>query len=108
VNSKEDVGLFGQFEVSDGNPNRLRWMAFGGIGGTGLIPGRSTDNWGAGYYYAAPSKYQQNLLEPFAGMIFYNFALTPWFVVGADLQIVSPSRAGDTAVFPGLRVVTKF
>jgi len=27
-----------------------------GVSGTGLIPGRSRDNWGVGYYYAAPSR----------------------------------------------------
>src|SRR5438034_8386384 len=50
-NPKEGVGLFGQFGISDGNPNRLYWSVLAGIGGTGLIPGRSRDNWGIGYYY---------------------------------------------------------
>ncbi len=54
-NPKEGFGLFGQFGVSDGNPNRLYWSGHVGIGGRGLIPGRSRDNWGIGYYYAAPS-----------------------------------------------------
>jgi porin len=114
TNPKEGVGLFGQFEVSDGNPNPLKWMAFGGIGGTGLIPGRSHDNWAVGYYYAAPSKYLQDVPAPYPALCheqaleaFYNFALTPWLVLGADLQIVSPSRVSDTAVFPGLRLVIR-
>ena len=50
-NSKEGFGLFGQFGISDGNPSRLYWSALVGIGGTGLVPGRSRDNWGIGYYY---------------------------------------------------------
>jgi porin len=113
-NPKEGIGLFGQFGVSEGNPNPLKWQAFGGVGGTGLIPHRSLDNWGVGYYYAAPSKYLQNLPDPYGGImheqaleVFYNFALTPWFVVAADVQIVRPSRGSETAVFPGLRAMIK-
>ena len=53
---KQGFGLFGQFGISDGNPNRLYALAMVGIGGMGLIPGRSRDNWGIGYYYAAPSR----------------------------------------------------
>ena len=51
---EEGVGLFGQFEVSEGNPNPLKWMAFGGIGGTGLIPRRGGDNWAVGDTLSSP------------------------------------------------------
>jgi porin len=114
ANPKEGVGLFGQFEVSEGNPNPLKWMAFGGIGGTGLIPHRSRDNWGVGYYYAAPTSDLQHMPAPYPGIfheqaleVFYILALTPWLVLGADVQVVSPSMASETAVFPGLRLVIK-
>jgi porin len=114
ANPKEGIGLFGQFGVSEGNPNPLKWMAFGGIGGTGLVPHRSQDTWGLGYYYAAPSTYLQDLPEPYPGLmheraseLFYNVNLTPWFALGADLQIVRPSTTSDTAVFAGLRAVIK-
>ena len=40
--------------------------------------------------------------------IFYNFAVTPWASLGADLQVIKPSLADDTAVFLGLRMVTRF
>jgi porin len=90
-------------------------MAFGSVGGTGLIPGRSQDNWGVGYYYAALSPYLKDSLAPKVRIrdeqgweIFYNFALTPWFTLGADLQIIGPSLANDTAVFFGLRNVIRF
>jgi len=114
-NPKEGVGLFGQFEISDGNPNKLYWMAFGGLGGTGLIPGRSLDNWGLGYYYAVLSPYLKDSLAPSLRIrdeqgweIFYNFAVTPWLVLGADLQIIRPSLTNETAVFFGLRTVIRF
>jgi porin len=86
-----------------------------GIGGTGLIPGRSRDNWGIGYYYDAPSRDLQDSLSDVLtirdeqGMeIFYNFAVTPWLTVGVDLQVINPSLGKDTAIFPGLRCVTRF
>ena len=112
---KEGVGLFAQFGISDGNPNRLYWLAFGGVGGMGLIPCRGRDNWGIGYYYAVPSPDLKDSVERIIEIrdeqgveAFYNFALTPWLDVGADLQIIAPSLANDTAVFPGLRTVIRF
>jgi porin len=114
-NPREGIGLFGQFGISDGNPNRLYWSAHVGLGGTGLIPGRSRDNWGVGYYYAAPSTDLKDSLarifkirDEKGGEIFYNFTVTPWLTVGADLQVIKPSLADDTAVFSGLRTVIKF
>jgi len=114
-NPKEGVGLFGQFEISDGNPNKLYWMAFGGVGGTGLIPGRSLDNWGVGYYYAGLSPDMKDALAPTLTIrneqgweIFYNFAVTPWLALGADLQIIAPGLADKTAVFAGLRTMIRF
>jgi porin len=114
-NSKEGVGLFGQFGVSEGNPNPLHWSVFFGVGGTGLIPGRSLDNWGIGYYYDALANGLKDLPPPNPTLrdeqgaeIFYNFALTPWLTLGADLQAIAPSRASQAAVLPGLRTVFRF
>ena len=80
-----------------------------------MIPGRSHDNWGVGYYYAAPSSDLKNSLKPVLiirneqGLeAFYNFAVTPWLVLGADLQVINPSLADPTAVFCGLRTVIRF
>jgi porin len=114
-NPKEGFGIFGQFGLSDGNPNRLYWSGHVGLGGVGLIPGRSRDNWGFGYYYAAPSTDLKDSLATVTTIrdeqgweIFYNFAVTPWFTLGADLQIIKPSLADTTAVFFGLRNVIRF
>jgi len=114
-NPGEGFGLFGQFGISDGNPNRLYWSGHVGVGGVGFIPCRSRDNWGAGYYYAAPSPDLKDLLAPIQRIrdehgweIFYNFAVTPWLSLGADLQIIKPSLASNTAVFSGLRTVIRF
>lgn len=115
-NSKEGFGLFGQFGISDGNPSRLYWSALVGIGGTGLIiPGRSRDNWGIGYYYDTPSPDLQKSLSPLLKIrdeqgveIFYNFAVTPGITMGVDLQVIKPSLGEDTVITPGLRWVTRF
>jgi porin len=115
-NSKEGFGLFGQFGISDGNPSKLYWSALVGIGGTGLIiPGRSRDNWGIGYYYDNPSPDLKKSLSPLLTIrdeqgveIFYNFAVTPGITVGVDLQVINPSLGEDTVIIPGLRWVTRF
>ena len=80
-----------------------------------MIPCRSRDNWGVGYYYAAPSPDLKDSLAPILRIrdehgweIFYNFAVTPWLSLGADLQIIKPSLANNTAVFSGLRTVIRF
>jgi porin len=115
ANPKEGIGLFGQLEISDGNPNYLHWMAFGGVGGTGMIPGRSLDNYGIGCYYAAFAEGLENLPPPNPQIrdergfeAFYNCALTPWFILGADVQVIKASLTGETAVLPGLRTVVRF
>jgi porin len=112
--SKEGFGLFGQFGISDGNPNKLYWSGLVGIGGTGLIPGRSEDNWGIAYYYNAPSRDLKKALAPILTIsdeqgaeAFYNFEATPWQTFGADLQVINPTLAKDTAVYFGLRSVTR-
>ena len=112
--SKEGFGLFGQFGISDGNPSKLYWSALAGIGGNGMIPGRSRDNWGIGYYYDTPSPDLKDSLPLLTirneqGLeIFYNFAVTPWFTVGADLQVIKPCLGEDTAIYSGLRSVIRF
>jgi len=40
--------------------------------------------------------------------VFYNFSVTPWLTIGADLQVIRPSLADDTAVFCGMRTVINF
>jgi porin len=114
-NPEEGFGLFGQFGFSDGNPNRLYSSFLVGVGGVGLIPGRNRDNWGVGYYYDTPSKYLKESLAPIQTIrneqgleIFYNFAVTRWFTLGVDLQVIRPALAEANAVFPGLRAVIRF
>jgi len=112
ANPQEGVGLFGQIGISDGNPNPLRWSALAGISGKGLIPGRSRDNWGVGYYYDGFSKFYEGSIESIEPIrdeqgleIFYKFSLTPWLGLGTDLQIIRGATGKENAVFAGLSMV---
>jgi porin len=90
-------------------------MAFMGVGGKGLIPGRSRDNWGAGYYYAGISPDLKDSLASVMTIdneqgceIFNNISVTSWLTMGADVQVIDPSLKDDTAVFSGVRTVVRF
>lgn len=108
---KRNWGVFGQFGISDGNPNPVRYVANGGIGGRSMIPGRTYDTFGVGYFYLGLSGNFKALAQPFLPQqdengveLFYNWAISPWARLTGDLQIARPSTAGfNTAIIPGLR-----
>ena len=109
-------GFFGQAGVSDRNPNPFGWMMLAGLGGTG-VAGRGLDRYGAGYLrYTLSSDLTDALrllhidLYPEQGVeTFYNAAITPWFHVVGDLQVVAPgSRSSGTSTFAGLSAQIKF
>ena len=84
-----------------------------GIGAKGLIPGRDADQLGAGFFYASTSggampKLLQ--LDHEIGVeLYYNFAVTGWLNVTADLQVIDPALSGiDTSVVLGLRMKAEF
>ena len=72
---------------------------------------RPNDRTGIGYFYnALNSGFQDafSLLNPVdnahGGEVYYNAAITPWFQLTADLQVLRPaSVAEDTALVLGLR-----
>ena len=100
-------GVFGRFGVSDGDANYVHRFYSAGLGGTGLIPGRDRDRFGAGYYYLELTDNRTGLLTDdgeHGVEVFYNIAVTPWFELTADLQVVDGAgRFSDTAVIGGLR-----
>jgi len=110
-------GLFAQAAISDGNPNPFSWSVFGGIGGTGGIPGRDLDRWGIGYFHHRLSNDLKDGLEELkirlndeSGLeAFYNLALAPWLRVSADLQWIDPATPDkENAVIGALRTQIKF
>lgn len=81
-----------------------------------MFPGRHDDTFGVGYYYYDFSDDLQEAVGPLIEFddeqgleVFYNVAVTPWFHVSADLQVIDPVRgASDTAVLGGLRASVRF
>ena len=85
-----------------------------GLGGTGLVPGRSRDTWGVGYYYDGLSDYVKDTLAPTvsAGRAGPRDLLRPRAHALVRARRRSPgdqARPGDdTAVVPGVRAVIRF
>ena len=75
-----------------------------------LVSDPPDDRFGIGYFYKGTSQALQDELAPFADLedksgmeMFYDFGVTPWFRVTADLQVVNPATGGfGDAVFAGL------
>ncbi len=101
---------------SDGNPNPIAAYVSGGIGGTGPFPSRRSDSFGVGYFYYNFSDELKSGLHPYlefgdeqGGEFFYDFAVTPWFHVAADLQIIGPAvPSAETVVVGALRGNLRF
>jgi porin len=112
-NEKRNVRLFSVWSLADGNPNPYHWSGNVQLQGSGLIRGRESDTMGVGYFYDGLSSDFKRLvsvpptvdLEDVQGVeLYYNAALTPWFHLTADLQIVDNQNvADDTAIILGLR-----
>ncbi|MEM7444112.1 MAG: carbohydrate porin [Pseudomonadota bacterium] len=112
-------GIFGQLAFSDGNPTPVQSSAILGVGGNSMIPGRSDDRWGIAYFrYDLSNDLLDALAEPPFNEIlgpeegieaYYNFAVTPWLRVTADLQWINafPGESED-AIFAGLRTQVRF
>lgn len=107
-------GVFGRAGISDGNPNPIEWFLSFGVGGHSLLSGRPDDTFGIGWYYTGISDefgpVVSSLLTDGQGVeLYYNIAITEWFQVTPDLQIVEPNTiALDTAIIPGLRARVEF
>lgn len=100
--------LNGDFGLTDGNPNPIRWFGNLSLVGSSPIHGRENDTVGVGYYHLGVSKLPiltalgigaENGVE-----LFYNVAVTPWFHVTPDLQILDPaSQHNAVAILFGVR-----
>ncbi len=105
-------GVFGRAGVADDRTNPLASFLSFGIGGNSPLASRPGDTFGAGYYYAESSDEIGVLVEALLGPIghgqgielFYNVAVTPWFHLTPDFQVLDPARERvDTAYLFGLR-----
>ena len=108
---KKIWGIFGNFGVSDGNPNPAQWFSNAGFSGVSPFQSRPQDSFGVGYYYVGVTETLKDLapnvlrLQNEQGVeLYYNVAVTPWFHITPDLQVIDPFRErADTAVVAGMR-----
>jgi porin len=116
-NPKQGWGLFGRAGASDQDTNPLAYFLSAGIGGNSWIVGREQDTFGVGWFQTWNSNQIGPLLTAITGPLgngqgvelFYNYAVTPWFHLTPDVQVIVPSRENiDTALLVGLRGVLTF
>ncbi|MGE3317350.1 MAG: carbohydrate porin [Planctomycetaceae bacterium] len=104
-------GIFGRAGVADEDTNPIESFYSFGFGGTSPIRCREKDSWGVGWYRANSSDTIGPIVSNFLQLqdgqgyeLFYNIAVTPFFNLTADLQIIeSASGLFDTAIVPGIR-----
>jgi porin len=109
-------GFFGQFGLSDGNPNPIHYTAICGVGGRSMARNRPLDRFGIGYYYLGLSDQFKTLSIPvlrqrdeYGVEMFYNYAISPAIWLTGDLQIARPSTVGlDRVIIPGVRLQMLF
>lgn len=108
-------GAFGRVGVADKQTNPIDLFFSAGVGGQGLFDARPQDHFGIGYFYARfsddlPRLLQNRMRDEEHGLeVFYNAAITPWFNITADLQVISPGlRVAETATVFGLRAGVRF
>ncbi|QDT45688.1 Carbohydrate-selective porin, OprB family [Gimesia alba] len=115
-NDKRNVRLMSQWMLADGNPNPYSWSGNIALQARGLFRCRKQDSMGIGYFYDALSGNYKSLVSPIVAArdiqgveFYYNAALTPWFYLTADLQVLEDANAADdTSVLPGLRANLRF
>lgn len=114
--SGQGIGLFGRFGVSDGNPNPFHYFFSFGIGGKGIVPTRSLDSFGIGYYYIVVGHPQftgllatRSFLRNEQGFeAYYNLAITPWMRLTPDIQVISPAQQQVVSIGgPPIPIVSK-
>jgi len=94
--------------IADGNPNYVRASLIAGIGGQPLFFGRPQDGFGVGYFYYNLSDVLEKSFNPLVSItdesgleIYYNYSITPWFFIGADIQYINPFRKHFSNAFIG-------
>jgi porin len=107
-NPKRTWTLNSDLGLTDGNPNPIQWFANVSLAGSSPIHGREHDTIGIAYYHLGVSHLpiltihgigDENGVE-----LFYNAAITPWFHLTPDVQILDPAqRNNPTAVLVGIR-----
>lgn len=112
----EGLGIYGKAAIADGNPNPIEATFICGVAGHKIVSGRPNDTFGIGYFYYVFSSDLKSAVTPLIKFrdeqgveIFYSFAITPWFLVSADIQWIDPSiEASERAWIGALRANVRF
>jgi porin len=116
VRPGKGIGFYGKLAATRGNPNPISWSFVGGIAGEGMFANRPCDGFGIGFFYYNWSNALEITLDPFVPLdsekgleVYYNFALAPWFILTADLQVIDPGKANfATETVAALRAKLSF
>jgi len=109
-------GVFGNFGIADDNPSPVHWFASTGISGGSPIAGRRADSFGVATFYLGVSEPLKNLAplllplrDEYGVELYYHAAVTPWFRITPDLQVIRPFRIrADTDLIVGIRASFEF
>ena len=107
------IGLFGRFGAGKGNPIPVQYFYSAGVGAKGLIPSRDLDQFGLGYYYSSinnptlqvPFFTKSFLRDEWGFEAYYNVALTPWFLLTPDVQVIGPAQKVQATSLLGRKAV---
>ncbi len=110
-NPQRNIGLLSQWGYADAQTSPYEFVANVAFQAQGLCCNRPQDTMGAGYFYTGLSEDAKALLNPTIPVndlqgveVYYNAAVTPWFHLTADLQVIEPAlQTNDTAVVFGIR-----
>lgn len=105
---KRNWTLRGDYGLTEGNPNPIRWFANLSLVATSPIRRRDKDTVGIGYYHLGASNLEiltiHGIGDENGFELFYNVAVTPWFHVTPDLQVLDPAQSHTaTALLVGIR-----
>jgi porin len=103
---EQGVGIFGRFGASDGDANPVHYIYSIGVGGKGVIPGRSLDSFGLGYYFidisspkfTGPISAREFFRDEYGVEAYYSIAITPWMQLTPDIQVIRPAQKKESSL----------
>lgn len=112
-NPKRNWSVNCDLGLTDGNPNPIRWFVNASLLGASPIRRRERDTIGVGYYHLGVSEVPLLTIHGFGDEngveVFYNAAVTPWFHITSDLQVLDPAQIRNpTTLLFGIRARLSF
>ena len=108
---KRSIGVLSEWGLADPETCPYAWVCNVSLQAQGLLACREQDTMGVSYFYSGLSGDLKALfprvlpLRDVQGVeLYYNAAITPWFHLTTDLQVVEPAYSNlDSALVLGLR-----